>query len=73
MTPEEHYQGLTVMPEIEASAQYDVPDNQMLLSFGNDEACAMFADWWDNKGYHIYREWVQAGIASGKPRREWIE
>ena len=36
----------------------DVPEHQFLISFTNDEDCALFHHWWSLRGRRLFNEYL---------------
>lgn len=47
------------LPDTRRDIQVDIPDHQVLLSFNGDSGAEDFLEWWDSKGYHLFKKYLE--------------
>lgn len=47
------------LPDIPRNIQVDIPEYQVLLSFTNDSGAQDFLEWWDTKGYLVFKKYLE--------------
>lgn len=48
-------------PEQPRYIQHDIPEHQVLLSFNEDLHAEMFRDWWNEKGWKLFKQAAKEG------------
>lgn len=45
-------------PEIKSEFTREVHEHEILLSFNGDDDAVLFYEWWNAKGWELFRKWA---------------
>lgn len=46
-------------PKIKTEFTHEVAEHEILLSFNGDSDAVFFYEWWNAKGWELFRKWVE--------------